>query len=482
MSKLGDIYSIFPDEGSLSCGIFLTRRIHCFIFMFLFIIALMSRCFADSCEIKNLPALQYVISRGTSMLSGPSVTWSGNSDILLVDRSKILNWKKMKLFQLQNPKSRSPFRLVFSPEGSRFICTDESGISALGSTDTFAAEILRESIDLDNLLWCRKSPAFYYITNKSLLYFDTKKKYSEKISDTLSDYYLSSDEYRLIIKESATSAYFIMNFDRTLKSDLPQESIFVESRGCSPFIKNVSPDFRWIIRDKPNGKGFLISKIDWQNRLASPLYVLDEYRGYRDAAFSPDGSKIALSCKDDSGKSCMVVMKSTGDILVKFSLKKEWIYHYPLWSPDSKWIVWNYIDPARPQEERNRLLLSDARGVSIQFIPCSVSTAGIYWSSRGDQIILREEEHPLKAGGYVVYDLSRKKMNPIFKDAKIRATSVPVWSPDGNYVTVIDYSTFQKRERKPTEVNGAVIDVESVYFREQVFLYKPAEDTIQLLW
>lgn len=437
---------------------------------------------AFSLEAEKVSSLQFVIGKGTNILGKPEVTWTGrNGEILLIDKTKIFFWKKKKIFQIVEQADGEALPLSFSPAGEMFVCAPADS-AVLGSSDTLDFRSLNEKIDTGDLVWSQNGSLLYFLKNRSLFRFDVRQQRLNKLWDNVKSFFESSDAARIVFEEWGSGSRDLINSDKSGRVRLPQNSIHLEKRAPVSFIRNMSPDFRRIIVEKPGEKGSVIYKIDWNNELVSPVNVLEDFTGSRDAAFSPDGSKIAMTVKDESGKSYMAVLTSAGDIVVKFSLKPGWVYRDPLWSPSGKWVLWNYIDAGMQEEDKSRFFITDVRGVSVQFVPGLLSPSELYWSPDGDRLLVREQERGLQSGGYVVYDLRKKLMKQLFKDKKGRATSPPVWSPDGRYVVIIDYSTYQKREKRSVEVKGVQKEIEFVFFREQVFLYDSDEDAMQLLW
>jgi Tol biopolymer transport system component len=442
-------------------------------------------------SVQKVSFIQYQFGRGVDMLAKPAIQWTGNPEVLVLDGKTSVFWKKKKIQQIMfgEDEAISPCRLFYSPDGNTFLCTGEDGTAGLGETSTMEVRPLREKLRSEKILWRRDNALFYHLRNGVLCSFDLSRSYSDPIAERASDFYLSCDDKRIIVKEGRSEekespSYSLLNAEGHSRVSLPKGGIFIEPRTGSPFITNLSADFRRIIYDRqgPQGKGFVLSRVDWKNILSDSKVILDDYRGNQDAVFSPDMTKIALTGRDGSGRSTMIVVTAAGDIVFKSSPGNRWIFRSPLWSPQNDLLLWNYIDSSKPEHDRNRFVITDPRGVSLQFLPGGLSASEIYWSPRGDFIVMREVEKSFQPGRYIAFDIKGKKARDIFKDAKSRATSRPVWSPDGHYVAIVDYSNFQKREKKTEIINGVPRDSEIVFFREQIFLYKPLEDVLQLIW
>jgi hypothetical protein len=461
------------------------------IFLFLFFVLVHPVRAREAFTVQKVSFLQYQFGRGVDMLAKPMMQWTGNPDVLLLDARTFIFWKKRKLQQVVFGEDDmvSPCKISISPGGNSFLCCSDDGTSGLGETSNMDIRPLREKIKSEKILWRKDNTLFYHIRNGTLCSFESSRSYSDPLAERVADFYLSSDQNRIVVREGKSDekelpVFSLLNSEGSGKVALPRGSLFVESRTNNPFITNMSADFRRIIleRQGSGAKGFILSRVDWKNILSENKVILDDYHGNQDAVFSPDMTKIALTGKDASGLSSMIVLTASGDIVFKSALGKGWIFRNPLWSPQNDRILWNYIDPSKTGSERNRYMLTDPQGVSLQFLPGALSTSEIYWSPRGDFIVMREIEKSSQPGHYVVYNIKEKRTSEIFKDAKSRATSKPVWSPDGQLIAIVDYSNFQKREKKTEIVNGILRESENVYFREQIFLYKPLEDLLQLTW
>ncbi|MDQ7823327.1 MAG: hypothetical protein RDV48_11070 [Candidatus Eremiobacteraeota bacterium] len=436
----------------------------------------------DFFKVQKVTQLQYLIGREHDGPAKPTVSWTGPPDILLIDGRTLFFPRKNKLFQVYpaDGQEAAPLKVALAPNGIRFACSSGDGLMGMGSIDSFEVSPLRERTWFDKAEWAKDSRTLYFTRSGGLFRARFGEGYSDKLFDGVTDFFLSSDEKRVVLKSSRAEEkeplYYLATLGSSSKEPLPRGGLFTERRGQYPFFRNMSGDFRRVLIEKRGAqqKGFILYRIDWKNLLSESRTILEDSRGAMDAAFSPDGSKIALTCRDGAGASSMVVLTSLGDILVRFSLKKDWVYQNPLWSPRSDRILWNYIDTDKPEDERSRSLISDVKGVSISFLPVAVNPSEAYWSPRGDAIILKQPDRSSRVGSYVVYDIHRKKLKELFKDDKNRATSRPVWSPEGESIAIIDYSTFQKREKRG--------DTENVYFREQIFLYTPSDESLQLLW
>jgi len=441
----------------------------------------------DSFSIQKINQLQYEIGRDDDMLSKPSIEWSGDGEILILDSKTLFMWKKKRLIQIASPDG-SICKVYLSPDGSRFLCSNEDGAAALGYVNSFEFRPISEKMTVDKVVWSRDGSRFYYLKGTTLHLFEISKFYSDIIYDGVCDFHLSGDEKRIMLRmgrrDDREPQYTLINVDRTCKKLFQRGMLLQEDRVARPFLKNINCDFRTLLLEKKtsSAKGFGLFRITWRNMLKDERTLLDDCRGNQDAAFSADQEKIALTCHDGSDDPAMLVLSAAGDILVKFSPKKGWNYRDPLWSPHSDLIMWSYIDASRKEGDRLRLLVTDPKGVALQFIPGKYSNLEMDWSPRGDYLLMREEAQKLEHGDYVVYDLKGKKLRELFKDNRSRITSRPVWSPDGRFIAVIDYSTFQKREKKMERRGTVQREIECVYFREQVFLYRLSEDSLQLLW
>jgi len=440
----------------------------------------------DSFTVQKITQLQYEIGRGENMLDKPSIEWSADGETLLIDSRILFQWKKKKLMQITGPDGTA-CRISLSP-GALFVCADESGSAAIGSLAGFEFRPISEKLAVDNVVWSRDSSRFFCIKGTGAYLFEVSRLYGDLLLEGVCDFFLSADEKRMILqmgrKDEKDPQYTLINVDHSCRRPFSRGMLFREERIVRPSIKNISGDFRRLLLEKkaPPGKGFGLFKVDWRNSLIDEKLLLEDCRGNQDAVFSADLGKIALTCRDGNDEPAMIVMSAAGEILVKFSPKKGWNYRAPLWSPHSDWILWNYIDSARKEGDLTRFLVTDPKGVTLQFLPGNFSNLEIDWSPRGDYILMREEAQKMEHGEYVVYDLKGRKSREIFNDSRSRITSRPVWSPDGRFIAVIDYSTFQKREKKVEKKGGVQREYECVYFREQVFMYRPAEDSLQLLW
>ncbi|GEM_PF-1930822 len=462
-------------------------RIYASFFIFFIALVFTSVLARDTFTVQKITQLQYEIGRNADMLSKPSIEWSGDGEVLLIDSQTLFLWKKKKLIQIASPYGNI-CKVILSPDGSMFLCADENGAAALGATGNFEFRPLSEKLTVDRVIWSRDNSRFYYLKGTALYVFEISRFYGDILCDGVCDFYLSDDEKRLVLRmgrsEERESQYTLINADRSCKKLFHRGMLFHEDRVTRPFLKNLSGDFRKLIMEKRSapGKGFGLFKIDWRNVLIDEKQLLDDCKGDQDAVFSADHGKIALTCRDGNDDPVMLVLSAAGDILVKFSPKKGWSYRAPLWSPHSEWILWNYIDVSRNEGERKRFLITDPNGVALQFLTGNFSNLEIDWSPRGEYLLMREEAQKLEHGEYIIYDLREKKSKELFKDNRSRITSRPAWSPDGRFVAVIDYSTFQKREKKIEKKGTGQREYECVYFREQVFLYRPSDDSLQLLW
>jgi len=466
----------FMKPGKLSCSIF-------------FLLLLFSPGQAGaSVTVHKVTQLQFEIGRDTESLAKPVVSWA--DDLVLIDQKTLFFWKKKKLIQyiLHDEGAAVPCSLVFAPDGKKFAARAGERALLIGSIESPQVRQVRDERGFDRLLWTSRSQSVYFTRHNALFHLILERNYPEKIMDGLFDFFLSNDDSR-VTGRTSRGEDFLLCADGTCKSPLPPGCLLVERRGAAPFIKNMSPDFRRMIVEKKGegpgssqARGFFLYRIDWRNKLTDRRSILEDFRGGQDAAFSPDMTKIALSVKDAAGLSFMVILSAEGEILVKSSPQPGWMYQNPLWSPGSDWVVWNYLDMNRPENQRSRHLIADARGVALQLLPHELSTSEFYWSPRGDQIVVRVAERGFQEGHYSVYSLKERKMRELFKDTRSRATSRPCWSPDGKILAIIDYTNFQKREKRIEMVGGQQRERESVFFREQVFFYNPSDDTLLLAW
>ena len=462
-------------------------RLYASFFVFFLSIVFTSAQARDNFTVQKITQLQYEIGKNDDILAKPSIEWSGDGEMLLLDSKTLFLWKKKKLIQIASPEG-SICKVYLSPDGSRFLCADEDGSAALGFTGSFEFRPISEKMTVEKVIWSRDNSRFYYIKDKTLQMFEISRFYSDMLYEGVCDFHLSGDEKRIILqmgkRDEKEPQYTLINVDRSCRKLFHRGMLLKEDRVTCPFLKNISGDFRTLIleRKASPGKGFGLFGITWRNMLKDEKNLLDDCRGNQDAVFSADQEKIALTCRDGNDDPAMLVLSAAGDILVKFSPKKGWNYRNPLWSTRSDRILWSYIDASRAEGDRMRFLVTDPKGVTLQFIPGRYSNLEMDWSPKGEYLLMREEAQKLEHGEYIVYDLKGKKSKELFKDNKSRITSRPVWSPDGRYVAVIDYSTFQKREKKIEKKGTVQRECECVYFREQVFLYKPSDDSLQLLW
>jgi hypothetical protein len=475
--KEGQRYERFAEQLIIA----LHRKLYGFIF-FLFLLAFPfpgEACAAVS--VQKINFLQFEIGREKENLAKPMVSWAGED--LLIDQRILFSLKKKKLVQvLYNDDTLStPCSLVFAHDGLQFAASCDEKALLLGRSDSLQLRQVKEEKGFDRLLWSGDDRVIYYTRNCALFSLPLQRGYAEKIGDGIADFYLSSDSNRLLVI-TVKGEDIIMNADGSCQAVLPAGSLLLDRRGSSAFIKNMSSDFRTLMIEKRGGqaRGFSLCRTDWRNRLVDKKSILDDLRGGQDASFSPDMTKIALSVKDASGLSSMMILSAEGEILVKSSPRKGWFYQNPLWAPGSDWVLWNYIDMNKPEHERSRYLIADARGVALQLIPQDLGSSEFFWSPRGDQVVVRVAERGFQEGHYAVYDLNKRVLKEIFKDSKIRATSKPAWSPDGKLLAIIDYTNFQKREKRMEMAGGR--EREIVFFREQVFLFNPLDETLLLAW
>ena len=104
-------------------------------------------------------------------------------------------------------------------------------------------------------------------------------------------------------------------------------------------LADISPDGEWVASFNKGGDHDILRVIGLQTHILS-TYSLSGLVGCGDLSWSPDGTRLALSCGH------IYIFSLDGEQLTQLTTWTEGGFGYVAWSPDGKWIAYNNVaDP-----------------------------------------------------------------------------------------------------------------------------------------